>query len=361
MAVSTTCRPAHAQMLGGNLSQALSSLEEAINMATRVDGKQFPVVGYAYVYMGAVYYEWNDLSNASYYLERGIEKCKSVGYLMDQAVGYVYLARVKGAVGELQGAQETLQNAQNIGQKMKGYLYVQRWVDDGWVRYWADRKDLKALVEWVQICGLSIDDEFNFMRDIEHIILARAYLALAQNQTSQNHLEDALILLGRLRNMAETAGWDGKLIEILALRALTLKIKGDEEGALRSLGKALRLAESEGYVRTFIDEGQPMAELLQLASSRGITPDYTRRLLAAYEPVRKMEQLGIAEPLVEPLSERELDVLRLLATDLSGPEIARELSVALSTVRYHSNNIYGKLAVHNRRAAVRKARELNLI
>jgi LuxR family maltose regulon positive regulatory protein len=161
--------------------------------------------------------------------------------------------------------------------------------------------------------------------------------------------------------MAQAAAWNGKLIEILALQASAYQVKGENQKAIASLAKALTLAEPEGYLRTFVDEGQPMAELLQLAASKGIAGGYTQKLIAAFEPCRVMEQSTPTQPLVDPLTERELEVLHLLVTDLSGPEIARELSVALSTVRYHSNNIYSKLAVHNRRAAVSKAQDLNIL
>jgi LuxR family maltose regulon positive regulatory protein len=130
--------------------------------------------------------------------------------------------------------------------------------------------------------------------------------------------------------------------------------------ALVPLGQALTLAEPEGYARVFLDEGPAMAALLAAAAQRGIATDYVRRLLAAVsdtEPARSTS----AESLIEPLSGREVDVLRLLGTDLGGPEIARELVVSLNTVRTHTKNIYAKLGVNNRRAAVRRARELGLL
>jgi len=142
------------------------------------------------------------------------------------------------------------------------------------------------------------------------------------------------------------------------LQALARQARNDIPGALASLQRALTLAEPEGYVRLFVDEGPPMASLLRAAAKQGITPSYVRRLLAA---VNKTEDsMPVSQGLIEPLSERELDVLRLLGTDLGGPEIARELVVSLNTVRTHTKNIYAKLGVNNRRAAVRRAAELDL-
>jgi LuxR family maltose regulon positive regulatory protein len=125
------------------------------------------------------------------------------------------------------------------------------------------------------------------------------------------------------------------------------------------LERALGLAAPQGYVRIFVDEGTPMATLLREAAKQGITPDYVGRLLTAFGHVEGQEL--DTQPLIEPLSKRELEVLRLLETDLTGPEIARELVVSLNTLRTHTKNIYGKLGVNSRRAAVRRAEELELL
>jgi LuxR family maltose regulon positive regulatory protein len=136
-------------------------------------------------------------------------------------------------------------------------------------------------------------------------------------------------------------------------------VDGDIPAVLVLLERALTLAEPEGYVRIFVDEGPPMAALLEAAAKDGIAPTYVRRLLTA---IGEDEDVTPArQDLIEPLSERELDVLRLLGTDLDGPEIARELNVSLNTMRTHTKNIYGKLGVNNRRAAVRQAEELELL
>jgi LuxR family transcriptional regulator, maltose regulon positive regulatory protein len=141
--------------------------------------------------------------------------------------------------------------------------------------------------------------------------------------------------------------------------ALTHQMRGEIPVALVALEHALTLAEPEGYVRIFVDEGQRMAALLGGAAKRGIAPNYARQLLAAFGTPRDVRP--VKHVLIEPLSERELDVLRLLRTDLGGPDIARELMVSLSTVRTHTRSIYTKLAVNDRRAAVRRADELELL
>jgi len=130
--------------------------------------------------------------------------------------------------------------------------------------------------------------------------------------------------------------------------------------ALSALCRALSLAEPEGYVRTFVDEGEPMAHLLRLSLSRGIAPDYVARLLAAFDQEIEPEPPGM-QSLVEPLTERELDVLRLIVAGLSNPEIADELVIAVSTVKTHINHIFGKLGVDRRTQAVARAQELSLL
>ena len=169
--------------------------------------------------------------------------------------------------------------------------------------------------------------------------------------------DDATELLEGLLRAAEEGGRTGSAIEILVLLALAHQMHGDDEVALTCLERALGLAEPEGYVRIFVDEGPPMTTLLTLAADRGVFPDYVRRLITSSDT-----DVGAAprQDLIEPLSERELDVLRLLRSDLSGPDIARELVVSLNTVRSHTKNIYAKLGVNSRRSAVRRADELGL-
>jgi LuxR family maltose regulon positive regulatory protein len=151
----------------------------------------------------------------------------------------------------------------------------------------------------------------------------------------------------------------GSVVVILVLQALAHQMRGDVPAALGPLGRALTLAEPEGYVRVFLDAGPSLAALLEAASKHGIAPTYVRELLAASGKAE--DRAPAKRDLIEPLSERELDVLRLLATDLNGPGIAAELVVSLNTVRSHTKSIYAKLGVNDRRAAVRRAEELDVL
>jgi LuxR family maltose regulon positive regulatory protein len=289
-----------------------------------------------------------------------------VGYLLDQVVGYVNLARVRQAQGDPESARDAVLEAERLSQRMTSYLYVRRWVEDSQVRLWLAQGNLDAAVRWADRSGLRADDEVSFLRELERIILARVLVAQGLDESGERHLSDALDLLARLLDAAETAGWMGKVIEIRVLQSLALQGQGDTAGALVALERALALAEPQGYVRLFVDEGAPMALLLQKALAHDIAPGYVRRLLDAFEVWESGTAQGspayhATTTLVDPLTDRELEVLHLLRTDLSGPEIAAELMVSMNTIKTHIKHIYGKLNVHSRYEAVQRARELDLL
>jgi ATP/maltotriose-dependent transcriptional regulator MalT len=194
---------------------------------------------------------------------------------------------------------------------------------------------------------------------IEYIVLARILIA-------QEQWDEATSLLRQLLNAARAGSRTSRVIEILAFLALALQALGDTPQAIAALQRALTLAEPEGYIRIFVDEGPPMACLLYQALTRGIRPDYVLRLLAAF-PVPEPEAATpsvVHRPsaaLVEPLSERELEVLQLIAGGLTNREIASRLFLSLNTVKAHTRNTYGKLDVHTRTEAAARARALGLI
>ena len=203
-------------------------------------------------------------------------------------------------------------------------------------------------------------------------------MALARVLIAQGECDCAFALLARLLDAAHAGGWQGRVIEILALQALALQAHGRETEALVALERALRLAEPEGYIRIFVDEGAPMAALLRQAHASSSIPSYVETLLTAFPdselpiPPAKRSDGGLAAPaiphpktdtpyLVEPLTPRELEVLRLLAEGASNGEIARRLIVSLGTVKKHTANIFGKLQARSRTQAVARARALDLV
>ncbi len=373
VAVTATCRLAYTEMLGGQLRQAATSCQEALQMAAGTAGRFLPVAGYAQVYLGSVYREWNDLEAASRRLVDGIDLCEQVGYVLDQVVGYTTLARVLQAKQDRDGARRALQSAERLSLKMKGYVFTRRWVEDCQVRLWSAQGKVSEIARWMQETDLRVDDQVSFVRELEHIILARALVAVGLALAGQRYLDGALDLLSRLLEMAESRGWMGKAIEILVLQALACQGRGEIDEALVALERALSYAEPQGYVRIFVDEGPQMARLLSEAATRGIAPGYVQRLLAAFveteytgSPAAKeaVPSPAVHHPpsgMVEPLTERELEVLQLIAAGLSNREIADRLVLALSTVKVHTRNIYGKLGVHRRTQAVTRARELGML
>jgi LuxR family maltose regulon positive regulatory protein len=248
-------------------------------------------------------------------------------------------------------------------------------------RVWVTQGNVGKSLSWAREQGLSSNDDLSYLREFEHITLARILLAQHKSEGSDTPLRDAIGLLERLLKAAEEGGRMGSAIEILGLQALAHQLQGDIPTALTLLERALTLAEPEGYIRMFLDEGEGMRLLmeelrLKLAGG-GPTPTgllpYIDRLLqffaAGQRAIPELENRQSAienrkspiDNLAEPLTERELEVLRLFRTELSGPEIARELVIGLSTVRTHTKSIYGKLGVNSRRSAVRRAEELGLI
>ena len=281
-------------------------------------------------------------------------------------------ARLKEAQGDLAGALDLLDEAERL--YIRNPLPDVRPIAALKMRVWIRQGRLTEALTWVRERGPSIDDTLSYLREFEHITLARLLIARYQSEQGDNSINDALSLLARLLQAAEEGGRMGSVIEILVLQALAHQAQGDIPLALVSLERALMLAEPEDYVRIFVDEGTPMAALLNRMEDEGARSGrqaYIHKLLAAFGDTKDVQPVSRSfspqpstfslQPVVEPLSERELEVLRLLGTELGGPEIARQLMVSLSTMRTHTQNIYNKLGVNNRRAAVRHAEELNLL
>jgi LuxR family maltose regulon positive regulatory protein len=212
---------------------------------------------------------------------------------------------------------------------------------------------------WARARGLSVDDELSYLREFEHITLARALVARYAAERDAGTMDEAARLLERLLSAAEDGSRTGSVLDVLMVRSVAAQLRNDLPTALGSLRRTLALAEPEGYVRIFVDEGPPMAVLLRAVPKEETAAGHARRLLTGFGP--RLGGLPVQRGLIDPLSARELDVLRLLGSDLDGPDIARELVVSLNTVRTHTKNIYAKLAVNNRRAAVRRGEELGLL
>jgi LuxR family transcriptional regulator, maltose regulon positive regulatory protein len=341
----------------GRLGEAMSAYERGLRVATEHAAPALRGAADMHVGMSRIFYERNELDAAMQHLLTSRELGEHAGLPPNRYRWRVAMARIRAAEGDLGGALDLLNEADRL--YVSDFSPDVRPVPALRARVWLSQGRWGDALGWARERGLSVEDDVSYLREFEHLTLARVLLARDRAERSGGSIHEVTSLLERLLRAAQEGARTGSVLEILVLQALAQETQGDIPAGLASLQQALTLAEPEGYVRTFIDEGPPMAPLLKVAAKQRTAPGYVRRLLAA---VNKTGDAAPVQPgLIEPLSERELDVLRLLGTDLNGPDIARELIVSLSTVRTHTNRIYAKLGVNNRRAAVRRARELDLL
>jgi LuxR family maltose regulon positive regulatory protein len=345
------------QIVQGRLDEAMRTYEQSLRLAPEGDAPVLRGTADMYVGMAALHRERDDLPAATQLLLQSQALGEHIGMPQNPYRWRVAMARVRAAEGDLDGAVDLLDDAERV--YVGDFSPNVRPIPAMRARVWAAQGRLGDAFGWVRERRLSVEDDLSYLREFEHITLARALLARYKMERAEPSLYEAIGLMERLVNAAEEGGRTGSIIEILVLQSIAQQLRGDVPAALIPLERALTLAEREGYVRVFVDEGAPMAVVLEAAAERGISPSYVRRLLSALGSTE--DRTPAKQNLIERLSERELDVLRLLATDLDGPDIARELVVSLNTVRTHTKNIYAKLGVNSRRAAVRRAEELDLL
>jgi LuxR family transcriptional regulator, maltose regulon positive regulatory protein len=343
----------------GRLTDALRAYQGALDLAS-AQPRAEPMRGTADMHVGiaGVLLERDDLESAAEHLavSRGLGEYN--GLPQNPYRWRVATARLREAEGNPDAALELLDEADRV--YVGDYLPNVRPVPAVRARLRLRRGELDEAQAWARARSLSPDGELSYLHEYEHVTLARLLLALHRRDRDARTLEVAHDLLDRLLAAAQDGGRDGIVLEILVLQALAHQAREQTHAALAVLDRAVTLAQPEAYVRLFADEGPPMAGLLRGLTKHSTAPGYVRRLLAATTRTQHHDP-GRSPALVEPLSERELDVLRLLGSDLGGPEIARALSVSLNTVRTHTKNIYAKLGVTSRRAAVSQAHDLNLL
>lgn len=342
----------------GRLEDALRTYEDALRLAAahKVDG---PLRGTADMVLGVsqIAFERNDLAATAGHLQRVAALGERLGLPQFPYRWRVVRARLLEAEGDQGGAVALLEEAERL--YVGDYSPNVRPVAAQRARVLLAHGRIDEALDWARGRQLEPDGDLAYVREYEHLTLAR--ILMHQQDASGKARRVAYGLLDRLRVAAEAGGRSGTLIEILTLQALTRHAehgRHDAPGALLPLERALRLAEPERYVRIFVGEGAPMSTLLSALVRRDPSWHYPRRLLAAFEHAPAGPP---AKGLLDPLSARELDVLRLLATDLDGPEISRRLYISVNTMRTHTKNVYAKLGVNNRRAAVTKAGELGLL
>lgn len=363
---------ARLQVLQGRLHAAAATYREMATIASQPDEPLLLEGPAYYAGLGAVLYEWNDLAAAEQHIAQAIEQL--AGRLAvdaeDVALASLTLARIQQAQGQHAAAQRTLERCTNLA-RQRGFAphLIARGIA-AQAQLALARGNLGAAAAWANASGLRATDALSFSREAEYLILARVWVA-----QGGAWLPQAAELLGRLLADAEAKARWGSVLDILLVGALAEWAQEMRDQALQTLERALALAAPEGVVRRFVDEGPAMAALLGAAQARGIAPDYVARLLAAFpEPARADGKQAIdvspgpqprsptaPEALIEPLSARELEVLRLIASGKSNAEVARLLIIALSTVKTHTNSIFSKLRVSSRTQAIALARDLHLL
>jgi len=341
----------------GKLHQVENSLRQALRQATKPDGTRLPAASFALVGLGKLYRQWNELDKAADFLKQAMDLARRYGLEDVMLDSQITLALIMGGQANWERASEAFDHAEQLAQKWGRVRPLER-VSLFRARLWLAQGNLAAATRWAQDSELSIEDPLSDWKEVAHLTLARVLIAQAK-------YDQALYLLQRLQKAAAQAGRTGSLLEIFALKALALDGQGDLDDSLGMLAESLSLAEPEDYIRVYLDEGEPMSRLLQRAAKKGITPLYVNKLLVAFgelgQPVSPTLFRPQTSDLLEPLSQRELEVLDLMALGLTNRQIAQRLYLSSNTVKRHTINIYQKLGVHNRTEATAKARTLGIL
>ena len=368
-AISGTYGLGDIRITQGRLHEAIQVYQEVLQLALAQGEPLLSGTADLYLGLSELYHEQGDLDAAMQNLLQSEALGEDAG-LSDWRYRFCRIhARFKQAQGNLTGAHELLDEAARRYRRTPvpdvRPLAAQK------TRVWVAQGRLIDARRWVQEQKVSVGDELTFLREFEHITLARLLLAEAESNPDDRTLAEAITFLDRLQHAAERGGRMGSVIEIGMLQALAHQARGNLTPALVALERALRLAEPEGYVRIFVDEALPMARLLSAAAKQGTMPDYVAKLLARLTPDEAVtppaaNQAALpptapTQPLVEPLSPREVEILQLIAQGLSNEEISTRLFLALSTVKGHNQNIFGKLQVQRRTEAIARARALGLL
>jgi LuxR family maltose regulon positive regulatory protein len=343
----------------GHLERVIELCDEYEKLASENGLSQMGVVGWLMAIRGEVLAELNELEEAIDQAKNGVEQAEKGKDLAMIWWSYLCLIRVLYSMGDLAGAEEVIHKTRSA----TGENHMPSWVTipmTAWqVRIWLTQDKLEAAAQWVKEYKPEPEGQPVYLGERENITRARILLA-------QERLDKAIRILEQLQASTEARGRVVTLIEILNLTAIIFHAANKTDQAFVLLEKAINIAQPEGYIRIFVDEGPPMARLLYTALEKGIAPDYVRQLLAAFPADQSENDSKAQTPTsefdwVEPLSERELEVLQLIADGLTNQEISTRLYLSPNTVKTHARNIYSKLGVKGRTKATAKARAMGLL
>jgi ATP/maltotriose-dependent transcriptional regulator MalT len=352
----------------GLLHQSTGQFEQVLELARELAIPTAPVTGYALIGLGRAWCEWNDLEASASYVQDGLE-CGKKGDIQDVLLrGYLVLSHLRQAQDDLEGALEALKNAELAAQQI-GVADVKDWVNAFRAQVWLARGETGAAIDWASA----------YRGELNDTIYPSIAIGLARVRLAQDRPDSALGLLEHALQSAYAVGRLGNAVQILVVKALAHQAQASFEQAYSTLSRLLPLAEPEGYLRIFLDEGEPMRLLIanyksrltnqslgKVPADREISIDYINKILAAFSvpfglPIYKSNLNNLQSSVPEPLSERELKVLHLMAAGLSNRDIAMRDVVSINTVKTQVKSIYGKLGAHTRADALMAARRLGLI
>jgi len=366
--VESLCDLAILQSIEGRLQQSISTCHEALSLAEDYyerSGRRLSAHGHVSIQLCRIFRDRNDLDLARKYAEEGLALCEEWGQAESIMRAYIEHAEILQAYGDSDGSIRSIQKARQLSSNLSPWYEVRSAAREAHLRLL--QGDLTYALEWLNDQDLIINDEIEF-QDLEtHLPIVRTLIMHGRQlpkSESLPPLDQAIEFLERMRSIAESSGAGRYRIEIMILTSLAQDALGETERALSTLNKALTLGEPEAFIRAFVDGGEPVRLLLCELEKRKTSVPHARKVL---QSMGDQEEVGITagvsstDGLFEPLSEREKEVLNLLATHLSSTEIADQLVIAASTVRSHIKNIYSKLRVHSRTEAVEKARKIGLL
>jgi LuxR family maltose regulon positive regulatory protein len=346
------------RIVQGRLGDALTLYEQGLARATPPGASVLRGAADMHVGVCEILGERGEITGAIEHLSASRALGEELGLPQHPWRWRVAAARLRQDEGDFDGALRLIKEAERV--YATDFSPNVRPIEAVKARVWIAQGMLEPAWDWARTRGLAPSDELTYLNEFEHVTLARLLLAHGLRDGGEGAIREASGLLERLGEAAAAGGRKGSVIEIAVVESLARRARRDPSGALEALDRAVALAEPEGYVRAFVVEGEPMTALLRLAVKQRQSSPYVDRLL---ELAVRPSVISPRTPhaLIEPLSDRELEVLRLLQGDLDGPDIAGQLFVSVNTVRTHTKNIYAKLGVNSRRAAVRRAGELGLL
>lgn len=362
-------RLADIHMAQGQLHTALTMYKKALQLSSPMS--ETPITGSKddpfiagtvnlYVGLSELYRKRGNLETAQNFANTGFTLSSQTIYSSNQSQLSVVMARIQIGLGNFDSALSLLREAEQHNQQKS--ILILHPITAMRTYIWLLQGKLESAVNWAEEIGLSAQDSPSFRHEFAYLTLARILIGHYRIQQTDTVIDEAKHLLESLLNLAQDEGRTDSIIEILILQSIANMEQGDNTIALDTIQQALNLAEPEGYVQVFVDEGEPMRQLLSMCLLQDGDANYLPHLLKAFNQYD--DEPAISDPnqlLIEPLSDRELDVLKLISDGYTNQAIADELFIALSTVKKHVNNIYGKLNVANRTQAVKRSSELNIL